>query len=129
MPEFLTKRFLLAVLRGLIEAFGGRLDLRDEARLEATLAAPQATFRGAEPYPTPAAKAAAYLVGIAKGHPFVDGNKRTALAAMDVFLCLSGWKPTPGDGPTFGPVVKVARCAHGVEGPPDHRCRAYLAPV
>ncbi len=69
MPEFLTKRFLLAVLRGLIEAFGGRLDLRDEARLEATLAAPQATFRGAEPYPTLAAKAAAYQMGSPRGTP------------------------------------------------------------
>ncbi len=115
MPEYLTKRFVMAVHRDLIETFGGSPGVRDEGRLEAALATPRATFGGTELYPTVAEKAAAYLVGIAKGHPFVDGNKRTAFAAMEVFLRLNGWELTSSDEEAFELVIGVARCTLGVE--------------
>jgi len=115
MPEYLTKRFVLAVHRDLIETFGGAPGVRDEGRLDAALAGPRATFGGAELYPTLTEKAAAYLVGIAKGHPFVDGNKRTAFAAMEVFLRLNGRVLDLSDGEAFALVTGVARCTLGVE--------------
>ncbi|HGY10430.1 MAG TPA: type II toxin-antitoxin system death-on-curing family toxin, partial [Oceanithermus profundus] len=86
MPEYISKSLALAIHEDLIRSYGGSTGLRDEGRLEAVLASPQASFAGQELYPTPAAKAAAYLVGMARGHPFVDGNKRTAFALADTFL-------------------------------------------
>lgn len=69
-----------------LEAHGGSAGLRDEALLESAVAAPQAT-RGGEPLMTDLHEiAAAYLFYICRNHPFVDGNKRAALASCLVFL-------------------------------------------
>ncbi len=62
--------------------------MRDENVLEATLARPRHLLAYGEP--SLAELAAAYGYGFARNHPFVDGNKRMALAAMDVFLQLNG---------------------------------------
>lgn len=69
-----------------LAAHGGGGGLRDEAMLESAVAAPQATWSG-EPIITDGVEiAAAYLFYLCRNHPFVDGNKRTALAACLVFL-------------------------------------------
>ena len=69
-----------------LEAHGGSDGLRDLALLESAVAAPQATW-GGEPFMTdPHEIAAAYLFYICRNHPFVDGNKRAALASCLVFL-------------------------------------------
>ena len=65
-------------------------------RLEAALLTPQATWDGAYLYPTLFDQAAAIFRSIVQGHPLVDGNKRTGLAAMALFLMLNGyvfWMP------------------------------------
>ncbi len=67
-------------------AHGGSDGLRDEALLESAIAAPQATFGGEDIMADNVEIAAAYLFYLCKNHPFVDGNKRTALAACLVFL-------------------------------------------
>jgi death on curing protein len=69
-----------------LAAHGGGTGLREEALLESAVAAPQATMMGAALFTDPVEIAAAYLFYPCRNHPFVDGNKRTALAACLVFL-------------------------------------------
>ena len=67
-------------------AHGGGAGLREEALLESAVAAPQATMTGEALFTDPVEIAAAYLFYPCRNHPFVDGNKRTALATCLVFL-------------------------------------------
>ena len=69
-----------------LSAHGGGRGIRDEALLESALAAPQATMMGKPLISNPIEIGAAYLFYLCRNHPFVDGNKRTALAACLVFL-------------------------------------------
>lgn len=69
---------------------GGPSGIRDIGMLESALARPKNLFAYAETEPSPQRMAAAYAFGIAANHPFVDGNKRTALIASVTFLKLNG---------------------------------------
>jgi death-on-curing protein len=80
--------------------FGGSAGVRDGALLESAVAAPQASFGGKSPYRDLAEVAAAYLYYLCRNHPFIDGNKRTALGACIVFLRLNKIEPRP-DGPEW----------------------------
>ena len=80
--------------------FGGAEGVRDVALLESAVAAPQASVGGKSPYADLAEVAAAYLFYLCRNHPFVDGNKRTALGACLVFLRLNGIEPQR-DGPEW----------------------------
>jgi death-on-curing protein len=80
--------------------FGGLEGVRETALLESAVAAPQASFGGQSPYKDLAEVAAAYLFYLCRNHPFVDGNKRTALGACIVFLRLNGIEPKR-DGPEW----------------------------
>jgi death-on-curing protein len=73
-----------------IAEHGGSEGLRDEGLLSSALARPQNLLSYSDPPPDLAALAAAYAFGIARDHPFVDGNKRTALVATRTFLLLNG---------------------------------------
>lgn len=87
-PRWLTKGMVLAMHGELLFEHGGLPGLRDEGALASALARPvHALGYGS---PGLAALAAAYGFGLARNHPFGDGNKRIALAAMDVFLQLNG---------------------------------------
>ncbi len=81
-----------------IARFGGGEGMRDTALLESAVAAPQASFGGQSPYKDLAEVAAAYLFYLCRNHPFIDGNKRSALGACIVFLRLNGIEPS-ADGP------------------------------
>lgn len=72
------------------------LNLRDTALLESAIAAPQASFGGKPLITDPVEMAAAYLFYLCRNHPFVDGNKRTALACCLVFLEANDLLPDPG---------------------------------
>lgn len=74
----------------LVAAHGGDAGLRDRGLLESALARPQNSAAYGEP--TVFELAAAYAFGIAKNHPFVDGNKRVALVTSVTFLELNGWR-------------------------------------
>lgn len=89
-PEFLTLAEVLEIHKDLIEAHGGSDGIRDLALLESALAVPQAAFGGTFLHALPFEMAAAYAFHIAENQPFVDGNKRTALAAALVFLEING---------------------------------------
>jgi len=58
--------------------------------LESAVAQPRMTFAGSDLYPTIVDKASALGYSLIKNHPFMDGNKRTGHAAMEVFLVLNG---------------------------------------
>jgi death-on-curing protein len=78
-----------------IARFGGAEGLRDLTLLESAVAAPQASFGGKSPYADLVEVAGAYLFYLCRNHPFIDGNKRTALGACLVFLRLNGMAPAP----------------------------------
>jgi death-on-curing protein len=72
---------------------GGSAGVRDRGLLESALARPRQIHAYADD-PSPAQLAAAYAFGIARNHPFVDGNKRTAFVVCAVFLELNGRRLT-----------------------------------
>jgi death-on-curing protein len=88
-PLFLSLDEVLAIQADQIRRYGGSHGLRDMGLLCSALAMPRATFDGTYLHGSPAEMAAAYLFHVARNHPFVDGNKRTALAAALVFLWLN----------------------------------------
>ena len=71
----------------LMQRYGGVLGLRDPGALEAALFRPRTGY-----YKDIVAQAAALLESLAINHPFLDGNKRVAFAAADVFLRINGWQ-------------------------------------
>ena len=76
-----------------LEGFGGAEGVREPSLLESVVAAPQVTIGGYSPFDDLAEVAAAYLFYLCRNHPFLDGNKRTALGACLVFLRLNGVEP------------------------------------
>ena len=82
----LTVASVKAIHTEVLKAHGGTTGIRDEALLESAINAPQATMMGRALISDPIEIAAAYLFYLCQNHPFVDGNKRTALASCLVFL-------------------------------------------
>ena len=81
-----TVEAVKAIHAEVLAAHGGSAGVREEALLESAVAAPQATMMGKALFTDPLEIAAAYLFYLCRNHPFVDGNKRTALATCLVFL-------------------------------------------
>ena len=100
----LTVEIVSEIRAEAITRFGGAGGVREIALLESAVSAPQASFGGKSPYGDLVEVAAAYLYYLCKNHPFVDGNKRTALGACIVFLRLNGIEPKP-DGPEWEELV------------------------
>ena len=82
-----------AIHAEVLAAHGGLAGIRDEALLESAVSAPQASMTGRPMFTDPVEIAAAYLFYLCRNHPFLDGNKRTALAACLVFLSENGLLP------------------------------------
>ncbi len=74
---------------------GGGVGVRDMRLLESAMARPQNLLAYGDP--DAAALAAAYAYGIARNHPFIDGNKRTAAVVSETFLVLNGYVLTAND--------------------------------
>lgn len=85
MTEYLTVVEILAIHALLIEEFGGADGVRDFGALESAVFRPQTGY-----YDDAIAEAAALLESLVQNHPFLDGNKRTAVAAADVHLRMNG---------------------------------------
>lgn len=88
-PRWLSAVVVLAMHSDQIKAHGGSLGLRDRGLLESALDRPRNRYFY-EPGSDLCSLAASYGFGIAKNHPFVDGNKRVAFQAMYLFLGLNG---------------------------------------
>ena len=78
-----------------IKQFGGLNGVRDQNLLASAVLTPQSSFGGTSPFADIVEIAAAYLFYICKNHPFLDGNKRTAMMSAIVFLRLNGIEPLP----------------------------------
>jgi len=85
---WLSRRIVLAIHDEQLAAHGGAAGVRDEGLLESALARP--LNRAGYGDPDTAELAALYAIAIARNHPFVDGNKRTAFGALVLFLSLNG---------------------------------------
>ena len=90
MTRYLTLGEVVALHQAVIESTSGARGIRDLGSLESALAQPRASFDGADLHASLPAKAAALGFSLTLNHPFVDGNKRTAHAAMEVFIMLNG---------------------------------------
>jgi len=90
--RYVTLGEVVALHRSILEGSGGASGIRDLGALESALAQPRATFDGIDLHESIQAKAAALGFSLALNHPFIDGNKRVAHAAMEVFLLLNGFE-------------------------------------
>jgi death-on-curing protein len=86
----LTLGEVVELHRWVLAGSGGLAGVRDLGALEAALAQPRMTFDGVDLYASPVEKAAALAFSLVMNHPFLDGNKRVAHAAMETFLLLNG---------------------------------------
>ncbi|MEI6481867.1 MAG: type II toxin-antitoxin system death-on-curing family toxin [Betaproteobacteria bacterium] len=85
--DYLNVADVLGIHAVLMQRYGGALGVRDPGALEAALFRPQTGY-----YDDIVAEAAALMESLAINYPFVDGNKRIAFAAADVFLRINGWR-------------------------------------
>ena len=90
MIIWIRRAFALAIHDRQLSEHGGGSGVRDEGMLESALARPQQLYAYGDPPPDLADLAASLAFGLARNHPFVDGNKRTAAVACETFVMLNG---------------------------------------
>jgi len=90
--NYLTPEQVLFIHSRIIAETGGAHGVRDLGLLESAVARPRATFDGKELYTDVFNKAAALMDSLVNNHPFLDGNKRTAITATGIFLLINGLK-------------------------------------
>jgi death on curing protein len=90
--RYLTLIEVLEAHGCILQQSGGESGILNLGALESALAQPRMTFDGQDLYPTLVEKSAALGFSLIQNHPFVDGNKRTAHAAMETFLVLNGYQ-------------------------------------
>ncbi len=108
-PRWVLEGVVISVHQLLIAEHGGSPGIRDKGLLDSALARPRQRFCY-DPQATVFDLAAAYGFGLAKNHPFVDGNKRAALAVSAIFLEMNGFSL---DAPEPETVVVIERLAAG----------------
>ena len=89
MVVWIDRTLALAIHERQLSEHGGGSGVRDEGLLESALTRPQQLFAYGDPPPDLAALAASLAFGIARNHPFVDGNKRTAHVCYRAFIALN----------------------------------------
>ena len=107
-PTFLALDEVLALHRDQIRRYGGTPGIRDEGLLSSALGTVSATFGGQFLHQSLHEMAAAYLFHIAQNHPFLDGNKRVALAAALAFLWMNDVEIEADDADLLALVLGVA---------------------
>lgn len=106
---FLTLAEVLETHADQIEKYGGADGVRDINLLSSAIAMPSAAFSGSFLHSDIYEMAAAYAFHISQNHPFVDGNKRTALASALVFLELNGITISDHRGKLFDAMMSIAK--------------------
>lgn len=89
MVIWISKRLALAIHDRQLAEHGGSIGVRDETLLDSAIARPQQLFAYGDPPPDLAALSASLAYGLARNHPFIDGNKRTAAVACETFIRLN----------------------------------------
>lgn len=108
MILWLNKELVLALHDRQLAEHGGSTGVRDDGLLESALARPQQLHAYGDPPPDLADLAATLAYGLARNHPFVDGNKRTAAVACETFIELNGGKLVAEDLDLFPIFLAVA---------------------
>ena len=104
----LTVQDIYELHRELEDAFVLSSGVRDENLLASAVNTPFQTFMGNDLYPSIYDKAAQLCYGIANNHPFTDGNKRTALHSMYVYLIINGFDITASQQDVENLIINVA---------------------
>jgi death on curing protein len=104
--KWIDAAVITAVHEAQLAEHGGIVGTRDAGLLESALARPQQLAHYGEP--DAAALAAAYGYGISRNHPYLDGNKRTAFVAVELFLALNGFELVASDADCVITMLKVA---------------------
>lgn len=125
-PIWIERGLIEALHQDQVRTYGGRFGLRDANLLESALARPRQKW-AYEPQAGVHALAAAYAFGIAKNHPFVDGNKRTAFAAMTLFLARNGYPLVVSEADAIVTMLAVA-AGDRTEDDLAAWCRAHARP-
>ena len=108
--RWISKQALLLLHAESLAEHGGGEGIRDEGLLDSALARPLNVLAYANPAAPPdiGALAASYGIGLAKNHPFVDGNKRAAFLAVGLFLYLNGYRLQASQGQATLTMLAVA---------------------
>ena len=125
---FLTPDDVLDLHADQIAVFGGSAGVRDLGLLQSAVAMPQTGFGGQLAHAFPHEMAAAYLFHIAANHPFVDGNKRTGLAAALVFLEINDYTLAADKTAVGDMVLAVAAVTLDKQGAVDF-FKAHVRPL
>lgn len=107
-PSFLTLAEVVDVHNNQIELYGGTHGVRDIHLLQSALAQPEASFGGVWLHGDIFEMAAAYTFHICQNHPFLDGNKRTALACALLFLAMNNVSLLDPKQKLLDAVLKIA---------------------
>lgn len=111
MPRFLTFGEVLLILQDQVRRYGGEYGVRDHTLLSSALAMPKAMYGGQLLHTGAFQQASAYAFHICRNHPFIDGNKRTALATALVFLELNGVSVSDPQEELYPLMMRVAEGA------------------
>lgn len=103
---WIERSVMLAVHDEQLAEHGGAIGIRDDGLFDSALARPLHLVAYGQP--DVADLAAAYGVGLAKSHPFIDGNKRSAFVAVELFLVLNGHELTASDADCVLTLLAVA---------------------
>ncbi len=107
-PIWLRADVLIAAHRRQLAEHGGLDGMRDEGAFLSALDKPRNLFAYGQPEPDLYALAGAYGFGLARNHPFADGNKRTALIAMRLFLKVNGAEFSASSEEKYRMIVALA---------------------
>ncbi len=105
---FIPKEVILFFHEQLIQTYGGTTGIRDEKLLDSAIEQPKVTYEGKYLHDSLIKMAAAYGYHLCNNHPFVDGNKRIALVAMDIFLQRNNSEITASEKETYKMMIKLS---------------------
>ncbi len=105
---FLTLAEVIEIRNDQIQRYTGHAGIRDMNLLSSAVAMPYASFSGTFLHADIYGMAAAYAFHISQNHPFIDGNKRTALASALIFLELNGTGISDPEGKLYEAMIKLA---------------------
>jgi death-on-curing protein len=108
-PVFLTLAEAVEIHKNQIELYGGEYGVRDIGLLESAIAQPEASFTGEWLHSDIYEMASAYAFHMAMNRPFIDGNKRTALASALIFLEINGVSIADPEGLLLAAMLKLAQ--------------------
>ena len=109
MIRFLTLAEVLLILEDQIRNYGGAYGVRDLNLLSSAIYMPESTFDGKYLHESIPAMAAAYTYHLCQNHPFIDGNKRVALASALVFLDVNGYEFNCDEGILYSEIMNAAK--------------------